>query len=159
MDVRRATLHYILQTQWVSPLCVTLTEKQCVDGVWIDSIRSSRNARHFLNVLNTDVYGNSYRRFGKKVRSLLVQETSGSGRHHLHGVFDIPVDRDATQFKLQIESAWRSSRYGYREIKLEVPTGEQNVSGYLSYIMKDRTKLSGLCDAVDWENSSVLELC
>jgi len=159
MNSRRAVLDYIFQTQWDNPLCVTLTERQCVDGVKIDEIRSSRNTRHFLNVLNRAVYGNAYRRFGKKVRVLIVQEVSGSGRHHLHGVFDIPKERDVNMFKVQIEKAWKSSRYGYNEIRLDIPSAEQTVSGYLSYIMKGRTKPFGLCDAVDWENSSVLEPC
>jgi hypothetical protein len=49
-----------------SPINITLTEKQSFNGFKIDDISSDRNFRHFKNVLNTNLFGNGYRRFGKK---------------------------------------------------------------------------------------------
>ena len=45
-------------TDWVkdhkipNALCVTLTEKQFVNGIPLDGIRSDQNFRHFLSLLN-----------------------------------------------------------------------------------------------------------
>lgn len=144
----------VFGTQWERPLCITFTEKQVVDGQRIDDIRSTLNVRHFMNVLNGKVYGNAYRRFGRRIRSLFVREVSGSGRHHLHGVLDIPADRNSEVFKAHITASWSSTRFGYDEIDLSEPSTGQSVDGYLHYIMKGRTKPFGLCDAVDWENCS-----
>jgi len=48
-----------------NPVNVTFTEKQIVNGQWIDHAISEQNMRHFRNKLNQQVYGNGYKRFGK----------------------------------------------------------------------------------------------
>ncbi len=42
---------------------VSLTLKQSVEGVHLDEIRASRDLRHFLNRLNSSVYGKRFKRF------------------------------------------------------------------------------------------------
>ena len=44
-------------------LGVSLTLKQFALGVKLDEIRASKNLRHFLNFLNTEVYGKRFKRF------------------------------------------------------------------------------------------------
>jgi len=158
LGCREETLNFVMDTRWSRPVCATLTEKQRTkDGEWLDDIRSVRNVRHFMNRLNNSLFGNAYKRYGKSVSALFVQEVSGSGRHHLHAVFDAPETRDVSVFTRCVEASWLKTRFGYREIRLDTPPVGKTVGGYLHYIMKDKTKLSGLCDAVDWENSTVFD--
>jgi len=53
---------------------VSLTLKKRADNKSIDNISSSQNLKHFLNVLNKKCFGNSFKRFNKKLRVLPVLE-------------------------------------------------------------------------------------
>jgi hypothetical protein len=53
---------------------VSLTLKQRADNKSIDNISRSQNLKHFLNVLNKKCFGNSFKRFNKKLRVLPVLE-------------------------------------------------------------------------------------
>ena len=81
---------YVKENRVRNPINITLTEKQVWNGVPIDDIISERNFRHFQNVLNRKVFGNSFQRYGKKLQSLIVREVGGGGRHHLHVILETP---------------------------------------------------------------------
>ena len=55
-------------------LGVSLTLKQCVDGTFLDEIKASQNLRHFMNRLNSSVFGKAYQRFQKRLRVIPVLE-------------------------------------------------------------------------------------
>ncbi|MEK9695058.1 MAG: hypothetical protein VW270_04795, partial [Candidatus Poseidoniales archaeon] len=73
-----------------NPVNVTLTERQRFNGIRIDDVVSEQNVRHFRNLINGKVYGNSYRRFGNELKMLVVREVSVSDRHHLHLIIEQP---------------------------------------------------------------------
>lgn len=140
-----------------NPINITFTEKQIWNGVPIDDIISERNVRHFQNVLNRKVFGNSHQRYGRKLQSLIVREIGGSGRHHLHIMMETPERLPLPMFIEIIRRCWVSTNYGYEQIHIEVPHTDERESGYLNYIMKRKSKPQGLTDSIDWMNSTCFE--
>ena len=140
-----------------NPVNITLTEKQVFNGVYIDDVISERNFRHFQNVINKKVFGNSSQRYGKKLQSLVVREVSGSGRHHLHVIMEIPETMGFQEYSHLIRKTWASTSYGYGEVHIVIPESDDLRDGYLKYIMKNRTKPSGVFDSIDWINSTVFD--
>ena len=123
---------------------VSLTMKQMVDQQKIDPICSSQNLRHFLNVLNKKVYRNRFSRFGLRLQVFPVLENSFRDRLHYHMILERPVNIDPRQFESLIHSAWKNTRFGYREIHID-----QSIdAGWIKYI----TKFCHNEEQVDWEN-------
>ncbi len=148
---------YVNENRVRNPINLTLTEKQVFNGVYIDDVISERNYRHFQNIINRKVFGNSSQRFGKKLQSLVVREVSGSGRHHLHVIMEVPDTMGFQEFSQLIRKSWVSTSYGYGEIDIVLPADDDMKDGYLKYIMKHRTKPSGVLDSIDWINSTVFD--
>jgi len=146
---------YLMSKRVVNPLNVTLTNKQSFNGIKLDEITSERNFRHFKNVLNRRVFGNGYKRFGKELQMLVVREISSNQRHHIHCVIEHPKRYEISDFERLIRDVWTSTDFGYEEIHIEQPSSQRREDGWLSYIMKDRTKVT-LDQSIDWINSSVL---
>ena len=63
---------------------VSLTLKQRVDYKSLTNDISNQNLTHFLNVLNKKCFGNSFKRFNKKLRVIPVLEKSSNGRFHYY---------------------------------------------------------------------------
>jgi|TARA_B110000908_G_C10210477_1_gene429956 hypothetical protein len=137
-----------------SPINVTLTEKQSAKGFKIDDINSDRNFRHFKNVLNTKLFGNGYRRFGKHIQMLVVRESCIAKRHHLHCIFEKPDRIASEEFCYLIKKMWRVTDYGYEQVHIEDPSCTDREDGWLGYILKKRTKVN-LLDSIDWNNTSI----
>jgi hypothetical protein len=148
---------YVKKHRVRNPINVTLTQKQFWKGVPIDDIQSERNFRHFQNVLNRKVFGNSYQRYGRKLQSLVVREVSGGGRHHLHLILETPQKIPPNIFVWMIRESWVSTNYGYDHIHMEIPQTSQREDGYLTYMMKGKTKPTGLPNSIDWMNSTCFE--
>lgn len=148
---------YLFQNRIVNPVNITLTEKQVFNGLHIDDVISERNYRHFQNIINRKVFGNSAQRYGNKLQSLVVREVSRSGRHHLHVIMEVPDTMGIQEFSQLIRKSWVSTSYGYGEIDIILPTDDDQKDGYLKYIMKHRTKPSGVFDSIDWINSTVFD--
>ena len=127
-------------TDWFG---ITLTLKQVVEGVQIDHIRSSQNLRHFLNLLNKKLFGNSSFRNNKKVEIIPVLEQSYSGRFHFHLVMKKPVFSSSFYFTQQIRTLWNKTKWGYNEIHIDQPID----NGWINYITKTRSS-----DKIDWVN-------
>jgi hypothetical protein len=66
--------NFIYRNRIPNPLNITFTQKQSYNGFVIDDVSSDRNFRHFKNVLNSKVFCNGYRRFGKQLKMLVVRD-------------------------------------------------------------------------------------
>ena len=146
---------YLKSKKVVNPLNVTFTQKQKVDGKWIDDFQSEQNFKHFRNVLNQKVFGNGYKRFNKQLEMLVIREVSLNQRHHLHCIIELPLRYRFDDFSSLIKKIWRDTKFGYDQIDIEKPSSQQREDGWLDYIMKDYTKVS-LSTSIDYVNSTVL---
>ena len=138
-----------------NPINVTLTERQRFNGIRIDDVVSEQNVRHFRNLINTKVYGNSYRRFGNELKMLVVREVSVNDRHHLHLIIEQPQRFEFRQFKSLVIDCWLKTDFGHFQTHFENPTTLDREDGWMTYLLKNRTKVS-LESSIDWSNSTVL---
>ena len=146
---------YLKTKKVINPINVTFTQKQYVNGYPIDNFSSEQNFKHFRNVLNTKIFGNSYRRFNTQLQMLVVREVSVRERHHLHCIIQQPNKLNFDEFSKLIKEVWFSTMFGDTQIHIEKPSSQNREDGWLHYIMKDRTKIS-FEDSIDWLNSTVL---
>ena len=125
-------------------LGVSLTLKQGRDGIRLDEIRAIQNLRHFLNRLNSSVYGKRFKRFDKRLNVVPVQERSSTGRIHYHLILQNPFPSDPAVFQRLIETEWAKTHFGF----IQTHVDEQIDHGWSNYITKFKTA----SDGVDWEN-------
>jgi hypothetical protein len=125
--------------------------KQFAEGVKLDEIRASKNLRHFLNFLNTEVYGKRSKRFGKKLNVIPSLERSSSGRLHYHLVLQKPQSRHPEMaqeadraFLALIQSCWKRTPFGYEQIHIH----DRVDHGWTDYI----SKTANAGDGIDWQN-------
>ena len=147
--------NYLRSNRVKNPINITFTQKQKVDGKWIDDFQSEQNFKHFKNVLNRKVFGNGYKRFNKQLEMLVIREVSLNQRHHLHCIIELPLRYWFDEFSSLIKNIWKNTKFGYDQIDIEKPSSQLREDGWLEYIMKDFTKVS-LSTSIDYENSSVL---
>jgi hypothetical protein len=150
---------------WNQPFAVTLTMKQARRVVvptsassllktstpevtiYLDRDSCVRTFRHFSNVLNRCVYGNAFRRYGKRTRVIPVIEHDKVHRWHYHAVIDCPPHINIEAFPCLISEAWTATDFGHRQIDVK-PNADQ---GWVSYMLKRRSKDDyDLC--IDWLN-------
>ena len=148
---------YYLNHRVPNPVNITLTQKQFVDGVWLDDLRSEQNFRHFSNKLNSAIYGTKFKRFGKKLSMFVIRENDASHRHHLHCIIEHPEHVAEPIFYLRVKSCWTSTRFGYNQIHFEQPNSAERELGWVNYCLKRRTKAL-YSDSIDWSNSTCFEL-
>ena len=149
---------YYLEHRVPNPVNITLTQKQFSDGIWLDDLRSEQNFRHFSNKLNSKIFGNKFKRFGKKLSMLVIRESDGTHRHHLHCIIECPEHISEPFFYTIVKSCWSSTKFGYNQIHFEKPTTDDRELGWVNYCLKQRTK-SVYSDSIDWSNSTCFELC
>lgn len=145
--------------EWHCPYAATLTMKQ---GIWCEEngrrywvpltvTQCSQNLRHFLNVLNKQVFGSASQRFGKRVPVIPILEGGGPKRLHYHLLIDCPRDGLVWKFPMMISNAWQSTMWGYNQ-ELIAPCD----AGWLNYITKLHDKPDfGM--SIDWMNCSMPE--
>jgi len=134
-----------------NPINVTLTEKQTINynkKIGLDRIRSEQNFRHFKNLLNTNVFGNGFKRFKKQLKMIVVREYSSNLRHHIHCIIEQPKRYSDLEFNFLIRKLWNKTQFGYSEIHIEKPTSHQREVGWFNYIMKDNVE-----NSIDWNNT------
>jgi len=136
---------------------VTLTAKQFIGAFRLDTFSLSRNIRYFTNILNRKVFGNAFKRFGKKLSMLFVNEESAVDRLHIHGIIERPSRLSFDAFKRLIEECWKKTLFGYEHTHIINPTTFEEVVGWKSYIMKKRSKID-FSGSIDLENSSCFTL-
>ena len=143
MVLRESIKEYVKDFDTNNCFGVSLTLKQRVDQKSINNDISSQNLRHFLNVLNKKCFGNSFKRFNKRLRVLPVLERSSTGRYHYHLTLQNPFIDNPDKFESMINFTWFNTNYGYRHIHIH-----RNVNkGWNDYITKLNTG-----GEVDWIN-------
>lgn len=150
-DIREAARNFLFNAEdWARPFAVTLTLKQAIYPPYreLTPDAASQNLRHFLNLINWDVFGKAFKRYGKRLKVVSVLETAPGKRLHYHLLLECPDDLDESLFCDVIRKRWSETRWGYREVDIR-PAYEP--LGWLNYI----TKQSNLADALDWENTIV----
>ena len=123
---------------------VTLTLRQGDHMGRLDEIEASKNLRHFMNRLNSEVFGKAFKRFGKRLQIVPVLERSSSGRLHYHLILENPYRETPVLFERMIEKEWAKTRYGFREVHVHYSVDQ----GWVDYI----TKFKSASDGIDWEN-------
>ena len=64
-DLSGRLKEYLINVDINDCIGLTLTLKQQIQNQKLDHISANQNLRHFLNLLNTRCFGNSFKRFGK----------------------------------------------------------------------------------------------
>ena len=146
MELRKPAKGYAMDFDTTNCFGVTLTMKQRVNNQSLDNIASSRNLRHFLNVLNKKCFGNAYKRFNKRLRVFPSLERSSDGRWHYHLTLENPYPNNPIKFERMIESTWFKTSYGYRRIDINHSIN----GGWGDYI----TKFNHRDNEIDWANLS-----
>jgi hypothetical protein len=138
---------------WNLPLELTFTMKQSLSGPFrrLDSIRASQNLRHFLNVLNSRVFGNAHKRFGKGVRVVAVLEGTSTKRLHYHLIIDCPPGFDPMNLQCLVTECWQKTEWADQRTYVTVSNANTS-DGFLVYMSKLRDKES-YSDSIDWENT------
>tara|TARA_R110001606_G_scaffold12369_1_gene54003 strand:- start:45515 stop:46015 length:501 start_codon:yes stop_codon:yes gene_type:complete len=156
LNYRHSVKEFVNLTKFYEPFSVTLTLKQSVlvtEGVFpvhirIDREKAIQNFRHFMNLLNTEVFGNSFVRHGKRIQVIPFLEGGLNGtRLHYHCVIDCPRRSLDMTFPSLIQKCWSKTSYGYNQIDIQRNTDH----GWIDYISKFRGKYS-YDECVDWEN-------
>lgn len=136
---------------------ITFTVKQMLGSVKVDNLKLETNFKYFRNILNKKIFGNSFRRFGKQLKMLVVREVSALQRLHLHTIIELPKHLDFKRFVYLIRLCWNKTLFGYGQIHIEKPSTQLREEGWFHYIMKKKSKLD-FGDSIDLENSSCLYL-
>lgn len=135
---------FIKNTNSVGMLGISLTLKQKSNGEKLDTINMSQNFRHFMNILNSKVYGKRFKRFNQQLRVLPVIEMSQDNRFHYHLILEVPEVTTNLWLGEEVKNAWKKTKFGYRQIDIQSITDD----GWTDYITKFKTKE----DQVDWVN-------
>lgn len=144
----------VFENKIPNPINMTLTERQQFNGINIDDVVSEQNVRHFRNVLNRKVFGNRHRRFGTELKMLVIREVSSHQRHHLHLIVEQPNRLTYPEFKNLVKDCWLKTDFGHFQTHFEKPCSEEREDGWVSYLLKNRTKVS-LESSIDWSNSTI----
>ena len=172
-QTKEQIIDFYKQRRIERPLCITFTTKQKIQyrtpfGSITETISKTelrRTFRHFMNRLNQTYFGNSYRRFNKRLKVFNVEEYSGDERLHLHTILQIPNNVSLSDFKNKVWELWfLKSKWGYYEVRFEEPKedyqyGNQSKEvGWLNYSIKKIPKEETFItksSSVDWENTYI----
>lgn len=136
--------------RWTHPFAVTLTLRQSrqvagASSAYLTPELASRNVRHFLNLLNKEIYGSAAQRFNKRIRSLAVAEGTATKRLHYHLMLDCPHSHHIDHFPSMVAEAWAKTDWGYPQMIVRSCD-----KGWLSYMTKFRDK-PDFASAFDWD--------
>ena len=92
----------------------------------------------FLTLLNKDVYGKAYRRFGKQLKVVSAIERGKDGRLHAHLLLEIPrcAYADTHAYFEHVTRLWTSLQWARRVNEVKPAVDEY---GWLTYITKEMT--------------------
>ena len=104
------------------------------------SIQSAKKKmRHFLNVLNKQVYGNASQRFNKRLKCIPILEKDDNTRIHYHLILEHLSQRNMrpeTYFMI-MQKLWK---FGRVETEGLFINDDESKTGWLNYITKSETK-------------------
>ena len=157
-SIQQSVRKWVNIDDWNHPFAVTLTLKQRIGGDGGISAASesltpetaSRNLRHFLNVMNKQVYGSAAQRHGKRLPILPVLEGGRGKRLHYHLIINCPRDDLIEAFPAMIILNWRKTLWGYDQTDVK-PCNQ----GWLNYMTKLRDK-PDFASSIDWMNTNRL---
>ena len=113
-------------------VAATFTMKQRIGDQELDKMRASQNMRHFINQINQKVFGNSHKRFGKKLTIIPFLQNSAWDRLHYHAAIEIPNRIDFESFCDLIKITWRQTNFGRQEIDIQ----HLYSNGWIDYSLK-----------------------
>ena len=154
-----ATIKHLFQSgffdtsEWQSTCAVTLTMKQTLysDGfpIGIDQWQCSRSFKHFMNLLNRQVYGKAFYRHYKRLRVIPVLEKSAIGPYHWHITLERPSHVSESKFKFLINDTWAKVHWANKQTDIVINCD----GGWSWYILKQQQKdgLETWLDCIDWE--------
>lgn len=146
---RDAACSLFQTTNFKNPVAVTLTMKQCCvfngSRFPLTDTGATQNLRHFRNLVNRKIFGKAGVRKKRQMNCYAFVENKNV-RPHYHLCLDKPDDMTMEQFTVIIHRAWSKTYFGYYEIDVKACD-----SGWISYMMKDKTKLV-FADSIDWLN-------
>jgi hypothetical protein len=141
-------------SHWRSAVGLTLNLKQSVEMpsggfVRLDELAAKKAFRHYMKLLNRQIYKCAFRHHGKRLRVIPILEKSEEGRWHYHAAMEPPLFMDANGFGDIAMDVWLQTPlgYGHGEISKDVD------AGWIAYMAKLRSK-SGLeqyFDTIDTE--------
>ena len=143
-EIKRFT-QSILRNEVVN---LTLTLKQQFNGIDLDEIIMEQNLKHFLNILNSKVFGNGFKRFGKRLKVIVKKENSINQRLHFHLILELPKRYDYLIFSKLIIESINKTDFFYLEHHMNHPNSKNDKLGWFNYIMK-----GNLNNSIDWNNS------
>ena len=146
IELKESIKDYVQEFDLSNCCGVTLTMKQRYDNKSLDDISSSRNLRHFLNLLNKNCFGNSFKRFNKRLKVFPSLERSKQGRWHYHLIIENPFPSDLIKFERMVEFNWFKTPYGFRRVDINHSIN----NGWGDYI----TKFDHPDNTIDYENLS-----
>lgn len=107
-----------------------------------------KNSKIWLDRVNKRVYGNAYRRYGKKLNVVtVIEKNKDNKRLHIHALIECPDWMPKSDLIDIVDKSWDRSPWSYDERRIEEI---ESVRGSLEYNMK-----TGL-DAVDIENTELI---
>jgi hypothetical protein len=135
---------------WSNWFAVTVTMRRSFvsdtgERSFITVERASQNLRHFLNRMNKAIFGNAYKRYGKRVQVIPVYEKDVDTHLHFHLFIEKPDRLSDLRFECLIRTNWIKSDWGLWSIDIQKDTD----SGWLKYITKDTC---ASFENVDFEN-------
>lgn len=154
--IKPSLKNYYKENPVPNPINITLTQKQIVDGQRIDDAVSAANFRHFRNLINRRLFGNTYKRYNRQLKMFVVREHGSWHRHHIHAIIEKPQNLTTEEFIVVALECWLRTRFGYREYHFEQPESEERQAGWVNYCLKTRSK-DDLVASIDWENSTCFE--
>jgi hypothetical protein len=148
-------------SQWCD---VTFTMKKgiVIDGTFhrLDYGKAHRAVKELLNRLNRRVYKKSYRRFGKHLACVPVVETGkcGEERMHIHMLLEVPeyMEQDPHGFLDIVLQEWKKCPWSYKKNVLHLLKSDEDVTGWLKYILKDYSANDGILDPANVHYGSPL---
>ena len=139
-------------------VCITLTYKQHMYfkelGRWEDLTEDimEQNLKHFLNLINSKVFGNGFKRYGKKLKILSKNEYSINRRLHNHLILEKPKRYDYLIFSKIIIQSINKTDWMYMEHHINHPTSMNEKMGWFNYIMKGDL-INNPNNSIDWNNT------
>lgn len=156
LKIQKSVRDWIDLGDWHCPFAVTLTLKQRLGGDGGVSLMAqnltpeiaSQNLRHFLNLMNKQVYGSAARRHGKQLPVFPVQEGGKDKRLHYHLAIDCPRDELVEVFPAMVIASWQKTLWGFSQIDVQ-PCDQR----WVNYITKLRDK-PDYASSIDWMNTT-----
>jgi hypothetical protein len=135
-------------------LSLTYKQQRLLNGRWYRLTEDimEQNLKHFLNLVNSKVFGNGFKRYGKKLKILSKNEFSINKRLHNHLILEKPKRYDYLIFSKIIIQSINKTDWMYLEHHINHPTSMNEKLGWFNYIMKGDL-INNPTNSIDWNNT------